>query len=66
MNNYGEMNVSKKFGQLLLVSVIWLFIGGLSALYLGANQAPWLIGPPLMLVIGVVGVHLAFTGPRDK
>ncbi len=55
-----------KFGQLLLVSVIWLFVGGLTAFYLGANRAPWLIGPPLMLGVGVVAIHLAITRRGDK
>jgi hypothetical protein len=54
-----------KFRISLSVNIIWLFVGGIIAFWVSVNQMPWLIvGIPIM-VVGIVGINLAFA-ERNK
>ncbi|HEY5138530.1 MAG TPA: hypothetical protein VIJ25_04340 [Methylococcales bacterium] len=55
-----------KFGMLLFVNIVWLFVGGIIAFWVGVNQIPWLIVGILIMVVGIVGINLAFAERNKK
>ena len=50
-----------KFGMSLFMNIVWLFLGGLVAFWIGANDTPWMIVGILIMVVGIVGINLAFS-----
>jgi hypothetical protein len=50
-----------KFGMSLFMNIVWLFVGGLVAFWIGANDTPWMIVGILIMVVGIVGINLAFS-----
>jgi uncharacterized transporter YbjL len=59
-----EEQMLARFGMSLFVNVVWLFVGGIIAFWIGANQTPWLIVGILITVVGIVGINLAFAERR--
>ena len=55
-----------KFGMSLFVNIVWLFVGGIIAFWVGVNQMPWLIVGILIIVVGIVGINLAFAERNNK
>jgi hypothetical protein len=55
-----------KFGMSLFMNIVWLFVGGILAFWIGLNQTPWLIVGILIMVIGIVGINLAFSERKTK
>ena len=55
-----------KFGMSLFVTIVWLFVGGIIAFWVGVNQIPWLIVGILIMVVGIVGINLAFAERNKK
>ena len=55
-----------KFGMSLFINIVWLFVGGMIAFWIGANQAPWMIVGILIMVVGIVGINLAFAEKTKK
>jgi len=55
-----------KFGMSLFVNIVWLFVGGIIAFWVGVNQIPWLIVGILIMVVGIVGINLAFAERNKK
>jgi hypothetical protein len=53
--------MNARFGMTLFINIAWLFVGGILAFWIGANQTPWLIAGILIMLIGIVGINLAFT-----
>ena len=49
-----------KFGMSMFINIVWLFVGGITAFWIGVNQLPFLIVGILIMVIGIVGISLAF------
>jgi len=55
-----------KFGISLFVNIVWLFVGGIIAFWVGVNQTPWLIVGLLIMVVGMMGINLAFAERKVK
>jgi hypothetical protein len=55
-----------KFGMSLFMNIVWLFVGGLVAFWIGANDTPWMIVGILIMVVGIVGINLAFSERNRK
>jgi hypothetical protein len=55
-----------KFGMSLFMNVVWLFVGGLVAFWIGAHDTPWMIVGILIMVVGIVGINLAFAEKNKK
>ena len=55
-----------KFGMSLFMNIVWLFVGGMIAFWIGLDQTPWLIVGILIMVIGIVGINLAFAERNKK
>ena len=49
-----------KFGMSIFINILWLFVGGIIVFWIGANQMSWLIVRLLLMVVGMVGINLAF------
>ena len=49
-----------KFGMSMFINIVWLFVGGITAFWIGLNQTPFLIVGILIMVVGIVGISLAF------
>lgn len=54
-----------KLGMSLFVNIVWLFVGGIIAFWVGVNQTPWLIVGILIMIVGIVGINLTFA-ERNK
>ena len=52
--------INAKFGMSMFINIVWLFVGGIIAFWVGVNQTPWLIVGLLIMVAGIVGINLAF------
>ena len=52
--------INAKFGMSMFINIVWLFVGGIIAFWIGVNQTPWLIVGMLIMVAGIVGINLAF------
>lgn len=35
--------INAKFGMSMFINIVWLFVGGIIAFWVGVNQMPWLI-----------------------
>ena len=55
-----------KFAMMLFINIVWLFVGGMIAFWIGLDQTPWLIIGILIMVIGIVGINLAFAERNKK
>ena len=55
-----------KFEMSLFVNIIWLFVGGMVAFWIGAHDKAWMIVGLLIMVNGIVGVNLAFAERNRK
>jgi hypothetical protein len=55
-----------KFGISMFINVVWLFVGGIVAFWVGVNQTPWLIVGLLIMVVGIVGINLALAERNAK
>jgi len=55
-----------KFGISLFVNIAWLFVGGMIAFWIGAHNTPWMIIGVLIMVIGIVGINLAFAESKKE
>ena len=55
-----------KFGMSLFMNIVWLLVGGMIAFWIGADQTPWLIVGILIMVVGIVGINLAFAERKKK
>ncbi len=55
-----------KFGMSLFINIVWLFVGGIIAFWVGVNKTNWLIVGILIMVIGIVGINLAFAERNKK
>ena len=55
-----------KFGMSLFMNIVWLFVGGIIAFWIGANQTPWLVVGILIMGIGIVGINLTVAERNRK
>ena len=55
-----------KFGMSLFMNIVWLFVGGIIAFWIGANQTPWLVVGILIMVVGIVGINLTVAERNGK
>ncbi|MGD0877015.1 MAG: hypothetical protein ABSA01_02565 [Anaerolineales bacterium] len=55
-----------KFGMTLFMNILWLFVGGMIAFWIGVHATAWMIVGILVIVIGIVGINLAFTERNRK
>ncbi|HTX90174.1 MAG TPA: hypothetical protein VMC09_03070 [Anaerolineales bacterium] len=50
----------------LIANVLWLFVGGILAFWIGKGDLPWLIVGILIFVIGSIGINQAIFDARKK
>jgi len=55
-----------KFGMSLFINIVWLFVGGIIAFWVGANRTPWLVVGILIMVVGIVGINLTVAERNRK
>lgn len=55
-----------EFGMSLLINIVWLFVGGMIAFWIGVNQTPWLVVGILIMVVGIAGINLTVAESNRK
>jgi hypothetical protein len=55
-----------EFGISLFMNIVWLFVGGIIAFWIGVNQTPWLVVGILIMVVGIVGINLTVARRNRK
>jgi uncharacterized membrane protein YccF (DUF307 family) len=50
----------------LFMNILWMFVGGMIAFWIGVYATAWMIVGILVMVIGIVGINLAFTERNRK
>lgn len=50
----------------IIMNVLWLFVGGILAFWIGKLELPWLIAGIIIILIGSLGINQAIFDARKK